>query len=79
MTAVRRDWRLPAIWLVLFAISIATRTYVAVRDEARHGHIVGYRPALVDEITSHLVVAALLPALYWLHRRWPIGGALQSR
>ena len=28
---------------------------------------------LVDEITSHLVVAALLPALYWLHRRWPIG------
>ena len=29
----RRDWRLPAIWLVLFLISIATRTYVAVSDE----------------------------------------------
>ena len=69
----RRDWRLPAIWLVLFAISIATRTYVAVGDEARHGHVIGIGRPLVDEITSHLVVAALLPALYWLHRRWPIG------
>jgi hypothetical protein len=69
----RRDWRLPAIWLVLFLISIATRTYVAVSDEARHGHVIGIGRPLVDEITSHLVVAALLPALYWLHRRWPIG------
>ena len=69
----RRDWRLPAIWLVLFLVSIATRTYVTVSDEARHGHIIGIGRPLVDEITSHLVVAALLPALYWLHRRWPIG------
>ena len=69
----RRDWRLPAIWLVLFLISIATRTYVAVSDEARHGHVIDIGRPLVDEITSHLVVAALLPALYWLHRRWPIG------
>ena len=29
----RRDWRLPAIWLVLFLISIATRTYVALSDD----------------------------------------------
>jgi hypothetical protein len=69
----KRDGRLPAIWLVLFLISIATRTYVAVSDEARHGHVIGIGWPLVDEITSHLVVAALLPALYWLHRRWPIG------
>jgi len=69
----RRDWRLPAIWLVLFLVSIATRTYVAVSDEARHGHVIGIGRPLVDEISSHLVVAALLPALYWLHRRWPIG------
>ena len=69
----RRDWRLPAIWLVLFLVSIATRTYVAVSDETRYGHVIGIGRPLVDEITSHLVVAALLPALYWLHRRWPIG------
>jgi hypothetical protein len=69
----KRDWRPPAIWLVLFLISIATRTYVAVMDEARYGNVIGFGRPLVDEITSHLVVAALLPALYWLHRRWPIG------
>ena len=69
----RRDWRLPAIWLVLFLVSIATRTYVAVSDEARHGHVIGIGRPLVDEISSHIVVAALLPALYWLHRRWPLG------
>ena len=69
----RIDWRLPAIWAVLFAVSIVTRTYVALSDEARRGHVVGVGRVLVDEITSHLVVAALLPALYWLHRRWPLG------
>jgi LytTr DNA-binding domain len=67
-----RDWRLPAVWLVLFLLSIATRTYVSVSDEARHGHVIGIGKPLVDEISSHLIVGALLPALYWLHRRWPI-------
>jgi len=66
------DWRLPVTWSVLFAVSIAARTYVGVSDEARRGHVAGYDRVLVDEITSHLVVAALLPALYWLHRRWPL-------
>jgi len=71
----RIDWRLPAVWMVLFAVSIATRTYVAVADEARRGHIISFGRPLTEEITSHLVIAALLPALYWLHRRFPIGGA----
>ena len=73
MDGRRVDWRLPAIWSLLFAVSIATRAYVAVSDEARRGHVIGFGRPLVDEITSHLVVAALLPALYWLHRRWPMG------
>lgn len=71
----RIDWRLPTVWLVLFAVSITTRTYVAVADEARRGHFIAFARPLADEITSHLVVAALLPALYWLHRRFPIAGA----
>jgi hypothetical protein len=73
MDRQRIDWRLPATWAVLFAVSIATRTYVGVSDEARRGHDVGYGRLLVDEITSHLMVVALLFALYWLHRRWPMG------
>lgn len=71
----RIDWRVPVVWAVLFALSIATRTYVAVADEARRGHVIDFGRPLTEEITSHLVVAALLPALYWLHRRLPIGGA----
>jgi hypothetical protein len=67
------DWRLPATWGALFVVSVITRTYVGVSDEARRGHVVGYGRILVDEITSHLVVVALLFVLYWLHRRWPIG------
>jgi LytTr DNA-binding domain len=74
----RIDWRLPAIWTVLFAVSIATRTYVAVADEARRGHVISFARPLTEEITSHLVIAALLPALYWLHHRFPLGGALRN-
>jgi hypothetical protein len=69
----RIDWRLPVLWGVLFVVSIVARTYVGVSDEARRGHLVTYGRILVDEITSHLVVVALLFVLYWLHRRWPLG------
>ncbi len=68
----RRDWRLPAIWAALFAMSLVTRVYVSVSDGARYGYAISAGRPLVDEISSHLIVAALLPALYWLHRRWPI-------
>ncbi|MCW5734916.1 MAG: LytTR family transcriptional regulator [Enhydrobacter sp.] len=69
------DWRLLVVWTVLFAVSIATRTYVGAADEVRRGHEIPLSRTLVEEVTSHLVVAALLPALYWMHRRFPIGGA----
>ena len=48
----QRDWRLPAIWLVLFGVSIATRTYVAVSDEARHGHIKIGRASCRERVCS---------------------------
>ncbi|OFW99300.1 MAG: hypothetical protein A3D94_09650 [Alphaproteobacteria bacterium RIFCSPHIGHO2_12_FULL_66_14] len=70
------DWRVPAIWAVLLVVSVFTRVYVDVIDEARRGHDIGFGRPLVFEITSHLVIVALLPALYWLHRRWPLSGGL---
>lgn len=70
------DWRVPAVWAVLITVSVFTRSYVEVMDEARRGHAIGLGRPLVFEITSHLVIVALLPALYWLHRRWPLGGGL---
>jgi hypothetical protein len=67
-----RHWRLAAIWAALLVLSVIARSYSAVVDEARAGHAVGWGYVLGLEISSHIVVAALLPALYWLHRRWPM-------
>jgi hypothetical protein len=67
-----RYWRLAAIWAALLVLSVIARSYSAIVDEARAGHAVGWGYVLSIEISSHIVVAALLPALYWLHRRWPM-------
>jgi hypothetical protein len=72
------DWRLPAVWAVLLAISMATQSYVYVADEGRRGITIGFGRALIIQGTSHLVIAALLPALYWLQRRWPPNGGLRN-
>jgi hypothetical protein len=72
------DWRLPAIWAVLLTVSLLAQSYVQVVDEARRGNAVGFGRGLIIEGTSHLMIAALLPALYWLHRRWPIDGGARN-
>ena len=80
MTAEKRsfDWRPPAVWAVLLAVSLLAQTYVQVTDEARRSNVIGIGRGLVIEGTSHLVIAALLPALYWLYRRWPVTGGLRN-
>ena len=72
------DGRVPAVWAVLLAISTVAQTYVSMADEARRGVDLGFGRALAVEATSHLVIAALLPALYWLQHRWPAGGGLRN-
>jgi hypothetical protein len=72
------DWRLVAAWTILFAVSVAARSYVEMANQARIGRPIGLDHALALELTSHVVVAALLPALYWLHRRWPIGESMRT-
>jgi hypothetical protein len=66
------DWRLVWTWTVLLVLSMVARAHVEMADEARSGRPIGFDHALAVEAASHLVVAALLPVLYWLHRRWPI-------
>jgi hypothetical protein len=80
MTADRQsfDWRVPALWAVLLVISSIAQTYVYMADEARRGVPMAFDRALVIQGTSHLVIAALLPALYWLQRRWPARGGLRN-
>lgn len=72
------DWRVPVAWAILLAVSMAARSYVEIANQAKIGRPIGLDQALAIELTSHIVVAALLPALYWLHRRWPIGESLRN-
>ena len=68
------DWRVPAIWAVLLTVSVFAHAHVEIANETARGVRLSYGAALAIQISSHLVVAALLPAIYWLHRRWPIAG-----
>jgi DNA-binding LytR/AlgR family response regulator len=63
----------PAIWAALLTVSVFAHAHVERANEAARGIPMTYGAALAIQISSHLVVAALLPAIYWLHRRWPIG------
>lgn len=67
------DWRTPAIWTVLLTVSVFAHAHVEMANESARGVRMSYGSTLAIQISSHLVVAALLPAIYWLHRRWPIG------
>lgn len=66
------DWRVPAFWAAALTLSMAARVPVEIADAGRRGIDMDVGRAVALEGASHLVVAALLPAIYWLHRRWPV-------
>lgn len=68
------DWRQIAAWAVLLIVSVFAHAYVEALNEARRGMTGIFDRALAIEVSSHIVVAALIPVLYWMHRRWPVGG-----
>lgn len=72
------DWRVPAIWTGIFGVSVFARAYVEIADTARRGHGLSFDRAFAVEVASHIVVAALVPVLYWMHRRWPVAGGLRN-
>jgi hypothetical protein len=74
MTAQERSivWRHVAVWAVLLTVSVFAHAHVELANEARRGEAVSFGRAFAVEVCSHLVIAALLPVLYWMHRRWPI-------
>jgi hypothetical protein len=67
-------WREIAVWAVLLVVSVFAHAYVESVQEARRGVDLSFSRAFATEVASHLVVAALIPVLYWMHRRWPIRG-----
>jgi hypothetical protein len=66
------DWRQIAAWAVLLIVSVFAHAYVEALNEARRGMTGIFDRVLAIEVSSHIVVAALLPVLYWMHRRWPV-------
>jgi hypothetical protein len=70
----RIDGRQVAAWAVLLSASVLVHAYVEVATAARSGMPLSIGRALAIETSSHLVIAALLPVLYWMHARWPLGG-----
>jgi hypothetical protein len=72
------DWRVPAIWAVLLTVSVFAHAHVEIANETARGVRMSYGSALAIQIASHLVVAALLPVIYWLHRRWPIAACRRN-
>jgi hypothetical protein len=72
------DWRVPAFWAAALVLSMAARVPVEIADAGRRGIDMDVGRAVALEGASHLVVVALLPAIYWLHRRWPVVGGLRN-
>ena len=66
------DWRQIAAWAVLLIVSVFAHAYGEALNEARRGMTGIFDRVLAIEVSSHIVVAALLPVLYWMHRRWPV-------
>ncbi len=65
-----RHWRLwtMLLWLVVLAFSYATHVSLGLDDLGPHSW--RWTP-VIWELSSHLTVASLLPAIYWLDRRFP--------
>jgi hypothetical protein len=71
-------WKHVTVWTVLLTVSVFAHAHVEMANEARRGEAVSFGRAFAVEVCSHLVVAALLPVLYWMHRRWPVRGGARN-
>ena len=72
MTAQERAWRwgVPAVWGTILAISCFTQAYVTVADDARRGGSTPFSVSFAIQASSHIVIAALIPAVYWMQRHF---------
>lgn len=65
-------WMVPAIWAAILIISCVTQSYITVADDARRGDTTLFSRSFAIQATSHLVLAALIPAVYWMQRHFPL-------
>jgi hypothetical protein len=69
---MRRRGLVPAIWAAILIVSCVTQAYITVADDARHGIATLFSRSFAIQATSHLVIAALIPAVYWMQRHFPL-------
>lgn len=74
MTAHGKFWRwaVPVIWATILTVSCLSQAFVTVVDDARRGGNTPFAVSFAIQATSHLVIAALIPAVYWMQRRFPL-------
>jgi hypothetical protein len=64
--------RVVLAWLAILAVVAAINIATVLADARRQGRDMDLAWAILLEGSSHLVLAALVPALYWIHRRFPV-------
>jgi hypothetical protein len=64
--------RVAEVWAIALGVSVLMRTHTSMVEFGRRGMDGSFGYSFAFELTSHLVIVALLPALYWLQKRWPI-------
>jgi DNA-binding LytR/AlgR family response regulator len=65
-------YRLPLVWCVILLISAVLQVFTVLYDARASGQQVTLTQAIIREASSHATWLALLPAIYWLHRRLPV-------
>jgi|GEM_PF-29670 len=61
-------------WLGLLGLQVAASVAVALVDARSGGRVVAFWQVLVWELSSHLVILALVPAVLAFERRFPLDG-----
>jgi hypothetical protein len=74
MAMSQRSWRgvVVAVWATILTVSCFTQAYITVADDARRGGSTLFSVSFAIMATSHIVVAALIPAVYWMQRHFPL-------
>jgi hypothetical protein len=74
MAARQRHWCWiePAVWTTILTVSCFTQAYITVADDARRGSVTSFSWSFAIQATSHLVIAVLIPTIYWMQRHFPL-------
>ena len=68
-------WAAPVIWTTILSVSCVTQAYITVADDARRGASTPFATSFAIQATSHVVIAALIPVVYWMQRHFPLTSA----